>query len=1299
MADYEGRSNKFLLRGMNLTLPGDRLGLEWAQLLRNLRSYRVGEWRQRPGLTEMFDTGTGSPVLWATRLNDPQGGSKLLAGTESGAVYDELGALLDSGYGGEGYGAFTARPDASPQPFVFLGNAQRHSKFSTTGARTAWGLRAPTAEPQLELELPAYGIVDRAAATAGYVATGGALTAPVRVSSTIARILYDRGADRWACVQPAAMDDQWQEGMLLEMVGETVIVGKVFPAITSTTVQSIAYDVGATGECCVQLTTPTAGLERDMLLVIGTEPVRVLSVTLGLDQVPSFRCATTGTHSAGETVTGVRSLRAACALTHLAGEALTANYLQLAVAASGLSSVSQAGAKNLAHTTATYQRPMSGEDYIHLSVKVADWASVTEVQIQFDVDAAVNDFTRNYYYKSVRPPDLLAAVQQTASSLTAQQTAIQRQQIDQLTSERDALEASLGSNGGSGTFFGEGLDDVRQQRLAQIRQELDGFTVESGQGPISTEGSTGAAQWTELRIPIQEFQRVGADTTRDWANVQAWRVTFNTTAAVNVGINAVWFGGTFGPSEAEAGGLNYVYRMRNSSTGSRSAFSPPARAQVFPRREGVLVRGEALYTDTQSDVIDYFRIGGTLGQYYYVGTAPLNDPTLLDTLDDGQASRNEIAEFDHWRPWVTNDVPQSGTCDVVGTTARITSGQLDVDYVRLNEIVIDGKLYTFYANPSSAAQVQLNESGGTLVGVDWKIANPTLEGQPLPVVFGPYAGPSAEFYFGLGDARNPGVLYFTEGNDPEGQSDVGYIELSSPSEPLIGGCLLDGRAFVWSCERSWIILPSFNGGQSAGGSLFYPQETAMGKGLAGPWALAAGDMLYWVAPDGVWSSKGDAIASLTDESLSALFKHDGTYVEGAPFQGVWPAAFDAASLPSLSLAYSKDGLYLTYKGINNAYFSAFYSFLTKGWVEDRFAPGASRFVRAEGAGVDEVLVCGRDGRVYALDSSATSDAGVDIACKMITREENWDDSRAQKQLGDVMVDVNPGSATLQALLQLEGGATIVGLDALNGSERQVFVRDIGAGAGVLATRAALELNWTTSSGRAYLYEWQPSALAKAAMTMERATDWDKGGYPGAKWLQGVRLVCDTYGAPKTIRVQADGADIAANAQQTFTANGEMVVALSWPPVVCHEMRVIGDDATEWRLLEPPEWIFQPEPESAMYWETQFTSMDQTGYLHIHDVLLAHRSANDIFMAISVDEGAEDTYQVLASGATRRAKTYVPLLAKKGKLFRFRFFSTSPAALYMMDIEVRAKSWGIDGSQYQVVKPFGDLSRTNGGAKI
>lgn len=1323
MGNYVRPSNILNLKGMNISLPSDRLSPDYCQRALNLRSYIFGEWRQRPGtiLIADVDGAAANAVLWERRISDPITGQfRRLVGTAAGDVYVDNAAhtaftLADSGFDNTPISSFIARPDRSPLPFLFAANSGRLSKFSTTGVRTSWGVETPRIAPSAELVDLAYKVIDACDSATGFVGSGGVVSLQSRIAAVaISQILYDTGTTGWACVAPASMDESWQEGGFVTTSAsvETIEMESIYPAIASTTIESIAYDSGSTGLCTIQLAVPTAGLQRNSFLQIGgLEVTRVLSVTLGQDGVPSFRCVLQNTFAAGDAVIGYRSFRAYFANNHAIGETLSASYIQLALSSTGLCTLTKTATLDLSSTNLGASRPIQPDDFIHFGLKVANFSAITEVQLQFDIDAATNDFTQNYFFRSVRQPDLLAAVQQTASSLTSQQQEIQRQQIDDyrrssLMAERQQLEQDLGTGG----MFQAGLDLARQSRLDQIDSELgSGLIITSGQGALSTPAVTGNEQWTEIKIPIKEFQRVGSDFSRGWKDVKAFRISINATATTNIGLDDLWVGGSYGPDsslgqdqnlkiEGAMAGYNYVARMRCTATGSRSNPSPPLRSPLYPEREAVqLTLDLSTYTDTQADVIDWFRIGGTMGEYHYVGSCPTSSPTFIDTIPDDIALTNAILETDRFRPWVRSDLPKSGTCNVVGTTLTITSGDsFDPSYTAGNQIVVNGKAYTFYAPPATSQVVELSESAGALTNVEWQMPDPTMEGQPLTYVFGPYGGGVfGEFSFGVGDSINPGYLYWLNGNDPESCSDIGYLELTGPSEPLVAGGILDGIVFVWSTVRSFRILPSFSGGQSDAGSLFYSQPTAMGKGLASPWALAFGDQIYFVSWDGIYASRGDAVQSLSDSALAPLFRRDGSEVQGYPFQSISPISFAPADVDYHYLTYSRDGLYWGYKGIDGNLYAFYYSFFTQGWSQDSYSFTASRAFREEGPDVDTLLFGSITGELYQSSSSAYLDGSSPFFCELITREDDFGDTRSIKDLGDQMFDVITGAVAANASLLLDNASSSIPLAQLNTASRARLVRDISFGAGAACRSVAAKINWLSQSGSLpRLYEWQPSALPRVETIIRRVTDWDNAGYDGPKWVQGIRLTADTGNLSKTLRIQGD--ESLTLADITVQHNGISTKEYSWTPDIAHLLRILGTNDESIRIYNL-EWIYEPEPPLATIWQPQATSFDLPGYHQMRDCLLAYRSSADIVLQVIIDGALSGNY-LIPNSSLSREKYYFPLKAQKGKLVEFLLTSSAPFSLYLKDLEVRVKPWG-SMEPFVPVRPFGDATRTNGGARV
>ncbi|MCI0526352.1 MAG: hypothetical protein L0Y56_02720 [Nitrospira sp.] len=1343
MADYTRQYLPFSFRGVSLVRPTDRLQTQdgtWISIAKNLRQWRLGEIRQRPALHRVGPTAgidaspAGTAIFRLNDLTSAKGFARFIANETGNIKVDDsathsIFTTVSSGYSNKPPFGVTARPDLSPRPFLYLANDAKQEKFDVDGNPRPWGLPAPSTPPTAELGRLAYKVIDDCEATAGFSASAGTLTAPARFSAiAVTVIIYDSGSTGFCSVVPEIMDEQWQEGLRLDfsLGPERVIIESVYQGVSPTTIGSISYDSGSTGLCTIQPATPTQGLERNAVVRLNAvEQVRVLSVTEGLDGIPSFRCSTVGTFSAGQTLDGFRSFRTFTVNTHTNAETLSANAVQLALTGAGSFTLTKAGALDLSKTDIAFTRPTQADDYVHLSLNVSNFALITEIQLQFDIDRLTNDFTQNYFFKAIRPPDLQAAISQSATSLTAQQQEIQRQQLDEfrrqeLEAERERL-LQMSFDRPLGVDFGDYA--VNQQRIAEITNELgSGLVFPPGQGAVSDPGTPGVNQWSELFIPLKEFVKVGSDETRNWSNVASFRITIVTTATVTIQIDSLWIGGTFGldytggrPNGAGldtrgAPGYIYVFRFRSSVTGEKSNPSPPTRSPVFPVREPVVLSGAAI-PNAFGNIIDVFRIGGTLAEYHYVGSIG-PDPgfpySFTDSISDEVATRNPTLDFDLFQPWPLPDLPRSGQCNVVGTTVIQTSGDtFNTAWARGTPIVIDGLETTLYAPPTSTTRLELSDSLGTRTAVKWQIPEPLLVGQPLPVAFGPYTGGSGgNFIMALGDPKNPGYLYYTNGDSPDAASDRNILEVTDPSESLISGGILDGVAYAFTDRRSYRILPSFSGGASGAGSDFYTQETAMGKGLASRWALTFGDQIYFVSYDGIYASRGDAVVSLTDDSLFPLFRHDGVFYPQTSFlpDQVAPISFAAADARFIRLEYSKDGLYFTYKGLTDGkIYEWYYSFLSQGWWRDTHPVNIEirTHYREDGPSVDSVLSISNFGVLYNFDSILTIDDGTSFFCQLDTPEENWGDQRAFKDFRDFIVDIAVGSNIVSGSLKFDDNAFSIPIANITDVtlQRKRVTQDVVAGVGVSSgiRAVALSLFWNSSGSTSspLLYGWEPAAIPKPEPVLRRATDWDSAGYDGPKWVQGFRITADTFAVDKTFRVEFDEGVTA----ETFTINhsGETTTDISFAvPFVAHNLRIVGNDDDLWKIMRI-EWVAEPEPPLVSVYHTQVTTLDLPGYFHIRDFLIAYSNTAAATFQILVD-GVSESFSLTSSGGAR-VKTYFVPLARKGKTIQFILNGgTAGIRAYLKDLEIRAKPWG-DPGPYQIFRPFGDLTRTNGGARI
>src|SRR5262245_53059859 len=197
---------------MNITLPGDRLTGDWFQYLQNVRSDLAGEWRQRPGMISQVVANDNGAVYFLGRINDNLAGTfRRIVATVNGNVYVDDAAhtalsSVDTGFSGKRYSSIIARPDRSPRPFLFLASDTRNSKFSTTGARSEWGISAPLNPPTVETQGLSYALIDNCDANTGWSTVNGTNppTVTSRVNTTVTAILYNTGSTGIASIVPGS---------------------------------------------------------------------------------------------------------------------------------------------------------------------------------------------------------------------------------------------------------------------------------------------------------------------------------------------------------------------------------------------------------------------------------------------------------------------------------------------------------------------------------------------------------------------------------------------------------------------------------------------------------------------------------------------------------------------------------------------------------------------------------------------------------------------------------------------------------------------------------------------------------------------------------------------------------------------------------------------------------------------------------------------------------------------------------------------------------------------------------------
>lgn len=1276
-------------------------------------------------------------------------GTTLYAGPPSLGAYN----AIVTGQSGNPLTAVSAAPINSPRPYLYVADSVRMRKINSNLNDFPIGIDTPLAPPTATLEAVQSTFLETI--NSGHWVSYGSSTAPVgmtRIAATVTQINYDSGTTGFASI---ALDDMTGiiAGATVDLDTETVVVQDVIPPISQTTIGRILYDAGASGLCTIQpagsfsagqieaalpdeirrryedLNQPvphrvTVSRTVDfpvngLVTLSGLETVKILSVALGQDGKQSFRCVTVGTHVAGGAIVGVTCFRGSTFLTHTIGAPASAlgvtNTLTPAnitdPIVGGIQAAMSGSERNWGLVGTQASQP---SDIIRFGIRVSQFAYLKSVRLMLDVDPLGGTpvtFLQNYYFYEWRANDLLEAVQAT---LAAPTTLISDAQAAAVT--QGIVDAQYAPNYGSDPTM-TGLWTIPGQSGTpgpvaavpttpnQTHWPYRGYngaptpedTVTAGSA-VSRQLSLGDNQWIILQCRVGDLTRVGTDATRTLSmiNSAAYVVQAQgTTNALTFDFSDGYITGGYGPDVGTSlAPYVYRYRFRSTVTGERSNPSPSMRAGMAAHRGRIAVTPGGTAGAPQCDTIDWFRYGGALARWQYTGSqpntlTPFNDDNADTDIDGGENLRTDL-----FQPWPSFDLPRTGTAILAGTSLQWVSGDtFNTNWAADSIIIVNTRATTLYRQPVDSTHLEVVDNCGDGATIVWSMPSPTLLAQALPAMWG---GPvnNVWFHFACGAAADPSQIHWTHGNDPDATSDVNTLTVSSASEPLQNGCMYDGVPYVFSTEKLYRISPTF--GQI---NAFRADETPCTDGLWSRWAMAVGpEGIYFLTKNAIKVTAGGSEAvSITDPDLAVLFPQDG----GSPdsIRGLDPIDFTA--ITKLKLTYVSGFLYFDYQTINGDLRTLMYEPMYKRWTADLYErSGITARINEPGPQIYSDLVGAADGNVYQVDADQLSDAGTTVNWTLWTRWQSGEDLRALKQWGDSALNMNPGSSVdgITVTPVTENGnlaATTVGI---LGTVRDTFIIEVNAGVGSLSENFGFEITGgcqICDGQRPLLYWWEPSWLFKQVAIARRRTDWEDLGYKGAKFVQGIVLRANTFNATKLLNVQSDG----GTTQLTLQAihNGEVSLAYplsssGWTPFVSELVRIAGADDLPWTLLDW-RWVWEPAPELATQWETQYTTFDMPGFLHVYDGVIAYQSTTPITWFIEYQDGSTGTY-VLASSAGLYKRVRQITLAQKGKAVRFRWTADEPFRLFKRDMSVRVGAWGIPGG-YTQQTPFGGPHRASG----
>jgi hypothetical protein len=1229
--EYGKFEQTFDFKGIDLNTASDRPRGNNALILKNVRRGKEGTVVPRPGLNQVSAGLAATSPWWNTRrLNDAATGANLLIHSIGSilATSDTAGAALtsrDTGYSGAPLTFVPFVPEQTTGQWMAVADATKMRKVNTSGTVRKLGLATPLAPPEAaffeendslgqEVHRSDIHLFDATGWTesAGINPATEVLTARVNTTVTAYASWVYGGASSagWYSVRLANMSGIGRGTLIRFGAGSgRFVVSEIYRESRATAVAAVDWD--SLGWAVVHTSANLEEARQGALVQIGATHYVIHAVYTNPDGIKSLRVwnpgATIAVLDAVQVrnsmfgyllgATGVGGLAVAATATNdgtswgTAGNPLTGQSIY---------TITQAlGADLTVYNSGTARVSVDEvNDLCHISAYCSDWDDVAEIKLQLDLDDGT--FLKNYLSRSIRPSDLTAIAADRNSALDARVVEARNERLDRL---REFTRE--GERAGALGPFTIDMGDEEIARRNEYWNDRRDFV--DPPGSTSSQTGTGRDQWSEIWFRLSDFTKFGTDDTKTLKLVNSVRIVIvpksSTTDIATVAFDAWYITGGYQPDVNGNAPYEYRYRVRDSQTGARSNWSPPGRSGMFASRQRVLVRIPAVSAAFGADTIDVQRRGGTLNEWVTIGSmanggvaASFTD-NISDNVALGFAAATSGVEGNvNTEPFTVQTAALSGNGTIVGTLLE-DAGQFDLSLAQGTEILVDGiptKIYQVH----TTNLVELYDSCmGTGAGV-WSIPKPYKTGQPMPVVFGDLDG----WYFALGNSNTPGELYFFNQYTMDSTRGAYHVPVTSGDDPLMNGCVYNGRAYVWSSSKLFTLSQDPD-------HIWRADPIPVPDGLYARYALAVGDLIYWLGRDGIYAFDGATVTSVSDEYLRPLFRRSG--VPGVTTHGVNAVntvdTLTAAQRNLFRLAICGQYLMFTYTPDGTA---TDVLVLDRwdgdasdwGWWQDDYANTDVRFFyEEEGNGVHRILVGGSQAQseLYSLGGSGKTDDGTAFTCQVRLFALDGGDRRTEKLIGDATLELEPGTASITPTWWFDDYASSVVGTVISGTgSGPSRIQDFDGGR--YARNIALDLAWSMSSDTFVpeIFGWGFTVMGRPSETIKRATDYSDLGHWGPKELRGLDIECDTEGNSKTVLVEYTKEDgTVGSVSFTVVAAQKTIVPLALTsPVVGYEFRLRPTDALTWRLYGVAQWHFDPLPDINRL-ITEWDNFDGLRYVH------------------------------------------------------------------------------------------------------
>jgi hypothetical protein len=543
-----------------------------------------------------------------------------------------------------------------------------------------------------------------------------------------------------------------------------------------------------------------------------------------------------------------------------------------------------------------------------------------------------------------------------------------------------------------------------------------------------------------------------------FADVQGWRITLDntSTAPLAVTLNDFYLYGGSGP-DITGGGVPYDYRYTyyNANTGDESG---PSQLMITPDyvspiRQPVEISWVAS-SDPQVTDVRVYRRGGTLpNQWLQVAQVPIGTTTFIDTLSDEQIADNNILDIDTAPPVTsTLPIPANTTLTAAVASAGIFSATVgSVQSLFINQVVTIDALTPFEENVVLLgvgvsfinAYFQYPHSIGATVQAS------TYTG--FPVGIGTIAFDRAWL---AGDVNNPNILYYSDRFNPESFPLENYLEIGTPTEPISAVLEWNGQLYVFTTTTVWNIL----GAQ--GGTVPLPYKTAAKHGLVAPfgWCIAEGQLFYQ-SFGGIYSFQG-SVSSYVSEPVEWIFTDQ--FIDDTLERPVVPQ--NPTFINETEMAYYQNEVYISYIGTDGNRHRVIYHLIYNRWRNDD-SPGSAMYVEDD---IYTLLFGDDNGLIYQDRTNNFDDAGfiagvrqyLPIQFNVQTAALDLSAPKNFKNFNELTLDIDTGGQTVNVILLLDYGLTVLHVGTATTNGRQQITYKINQGQGQLSLNVSLQLTAT-----------------------------------------------------------------------------------------------------------------------------------------------------------------------------------------------------------------------------------------------